>query len=51
MSESKELAGVVADSLVGHLGRSVHLLEVVGGSENEEWRVGKWVVQRGIAGR
>jgi hypothetical protein len=37
-------------SLIGYLGRSVHLVEVVGGSGNGERVVGKWVVQREMVG-
>ena len=40
----------VAGSLVGYLGHSVHLAEVVGGSGNGERAVEKWVVQREMVG-
>lgn len=41
---------VVAGLLIGYLGHSVHLVEVVVESGSGEWMVGKWVVQRGMIG-
>jgi hypothetical protein len=48
--EHKEPVDAVAGSLVVYLGRCVHLVEVVGGSGNGEWVVGKWIVKQEMIG-
>lgn len=41
---------VVAGSLAGALARSVHLVEVVGGSGDGGWGVGKGIVRQRMVG-